>query len=118
MNYTNAYLQVEEWLNEYYDIDKPYDLGSMLSDMCTRIWKPKKEGDIISGDPAIFASAWTKAWDCIVGNGSEGTSEQVFKVAKTLLDYYTNEVKYDLGDAENYLREKLSLPVTPKTLAG
>jgi hypothetical protein len=43
-----------------------------------------------------------------VGENNPGTNEQVFGVAKKILDYYTNDVEYDLGDAEEYLKEQLN----------
>jgi len=108
MNSVDAYLKFVDTLAEYNAVTdkRHYDLGSMLSDIDA--WG-RKSGDgqtIRSADPAAFAN-WQKAWDRIVGEGKEGTSEQVFQVAKAIIDYYVNVVKYKIGDAENYLREKL-----------
>jgi hypothetical protein len=109
MNRVKAYLAIEKILNEYYEITKPeYDnLGSMLSDINTHIWMPNEGEEIVSGDPAVFAQEWTEAWDRIVGKDKDGTPEQVFEVAKVILDYYTNEVEFDLGGAECFLKERL-----------
>jgi hypothetical protein len=59
-----------------------------------------------SADPAVYDD-WTESWDRIVGKDKEGTPEQVFMVAKTILDYYAKEAEYELGDAESYLKEQL-----------
>jgi hypothetical protein len=111
MNRIAAYLKVEKILNEYYEITKPnYDqLGSMLGDLDTTVWIPNEGEEIISGDPGIFSDDWTNAWNQIVGKDKDGTPEQIFLVAKVLLDYYSIEVEYDLGDAEGFLKEQLGL---------
>ena len=110
MNYIDAYKKIERVLGEYYfATNKEYDnLGSMLGDLCTSIWIPPEGTPLMSGDPAVFSEMWMEAWDKIVGEESDGTPEQVFLAAKELLDYYKNEVLYDLGDAENYLKSALS----------
>jgi hypothetical protein len=109
MNRIDAYLTIEKILSEYYEITKPnYDnLGAMLGDMDTTVWIPKEGEEIISGDPAVFGGEWTEAWNRIVGKDENGTNEQIFRVAKALLDYYSNDVAYDLGDAEGFLKEQL-----------
>jgi hypothetical protein len=111
MNSVDAYLQVYRILEEYYFYtDKYYDnLGSMLGDMDTTVWVPAEGEAIVSGDPATFAEDWTNAWNRIVGKGNNGTARQVFWVAKELLDYYTQQVDYDLGNVEIYLKEQLGL---------
>jgi hypothetical protein len=79
----------------------------MLSDM-QPINRGKAEvGDLESGDPATYADDWTDAWNKIVGKGKMASREQVFEVAKVLLDYYSLEVERDIGDAESFLRERL-----------
>jgi hypothetical protein len=111
MNRIDAYLTVEKILAEYYFATEPKldDLGSMLGDMDTSVWVPGVGEEIISGDPAVFAGQWTRAWNTVVGEEKDGAKEEIFRVAKVLIDYYTNEVEYDLGDAESYLRERLLL---------
>ncbi|MDR1014117.1 MAG: hypothetical protein LBL86_03955 [Coriobacteriales bacterium] len=111
MNSVDAYLQVYKVLEEYYfSTDEYYDnLGAMLGDMDTTVWVPAEGEALVSGDPAVFAEDWTNAWKRIVGEGGNGTERQVFWVAKNLLDYYTQQVDYDLGDAETYLKERLGL---------
>jgi hypothetical protein len=111
MNRIDAYLRIEKILNDYYEITKPnYDqLGAMLGDMDTTVWIPKEGEEIISGDPALFAEDWTDAWNRIIGTGKDGSSEQIFLVAKVILDYYSNIVEFDLGDAEYFLLEQLGL---------
>jgi len=111
MNRVNGFITFENAMCEYYyATKKKYDnLGSMLADLDTSVWVPPEGTPLISGDPAIFKIKWTKAWDRIIGEESDGTPEQVFLVAKTLLDYYTNEVEFDLGYAEDYLKSALGI---------
>ena len=111
MNYIDAYKTVENAMREYYYATNEYydNLGSMLGDLDSGIWIPPEGTPLMSGDPAIFRRMWTNAWNKIVGEGMDGVPEQVFLVAKVLLDYYQNEVLYDLGDAENYLKSALNI---------
>jgi hypothetical protein len=104
-----AYKNTVDILMEYYlKTDRYYDqLGAMIDDMEYKSWKPLENEPLVSGDPGIFLDDLTNAWNTIVGKDKEGTPEQVFMVAKTILDYYTNEVEYELGDAESYLKEHL-----------
>jgi hypothetical protein len=106
MNTINAYRLVEKILTKYYDEGAPDDVGAFLGDMSSEIWEQTDENKINSGDPAFFED-WTDAWDKIVGKDKEATSQQIFEVAKVLLDYYANDVEYDLGDAEGYLKKGL-----------
>jgi hypothetical protein len=64
-------------------------------------------GDIVSGDPATYAIDWTNAWNKIIGKNKNGSTRQIFKVAKVLIDYYSNEVEYKLSDTVNHLQAKL-----------
>jgi hypothetical protein len=63
-------------------------------------------GSFSSLDRAVY-SDWEEAWAEHVGAGQDATPEQVFKVAKTIIDYYSIQVEYELGDAEEYLKEQL-----------
>jgi hypothetical protein len=111
MKRAEAYRKVDEILEEYNDKTEARfdDLDATLGEMAIELWdQPKDKSEIITDDPVVF-SDWTKTWVKIVGGKDEdGTNEQIFKVAKTaILDYYSIEVEYDLGDAEKYLKEKL-----------
>jgi hypothetical protein len=107
MNSIEAYILVDELLEKYYESTLLDGLGAMLSDMMPNTKDPN-DGLFESMDPAIFESDWTKAWNNIVGKDMKGTDEQVLCVAKVLLDYYRIDMGYEIGDAEAYLREKLS----------
>jgi hypothetical protein len=111
-NAVEAYFKFEDILSEYYFMTEPRlgNLGAMMGEISTNIHRPQNGEPIVSGDSSVFEEDWTGAWNRIVGEGNKGTREQVFLVAKTLMDYYVNEVHYNLGDAESYLREKLGLP--------
>jgi hypothetical protein len=119
MNIVEAYIKFEDILSEYYFTTNPKlgNLGAMMGEVSTKIHKPQSGEPIVSGDPAVFGEDWTRAWNRIVGEGRDGTNEQVFQVAEVLLDYYVNEVHYDLGDAGNYLRKKLELSEKPQQIA-
>jgi hypothetical protein len=119
MNIVEAYLKFEDILSEYYFTTSPKlgNLGAMMGENSTKIHKPQYEEPIVSGDPSVFEEDWTEAWNRVVGEGKDGTNEQVFQVAEALISYYENEVNYDLGDVETYLREKLDLPKNPRQVA-
>jgi hypothetical protein len=88
-----------------------------MGEISTKIHKPQKGEPIVSGDPSVFKNDWTEAWNRVVGENKNGTNEQVFRVAEALIDYYENEVHYDLGDVETYLQEKLGLSEKPRHVA-
>ncbi|MDR0854235.1 MAG: hypothetical protein LBN34_07690 [Clostridiales Family XIII bacterium] len=108
-NISDAYLQVFWILDEYYEQTKLDRLGSMLCDLDPKSWPTSKEKPVASGDPSMYSYVWTNAWNEIVGEDKNATPEQVFAVAKVILDYYQDEVKYDLGDSEAFLREALGI---------
>jgi hypothetical protein len=98
-----AYLATFEILDAYWRESKVDGLRSVLSAMNP---DPLYETPYVSADPGVFAD-WTAGWDKVVGAGKEGTAAQAFRVAKGILDYYSVEVGYDLGDAEDFLRSRL-----------
>ncbi|MDR0515300.1 MAG: hypothetical protein LBG81_09125 [Coriobacteriaceae bacterium] len=106
MDSESAYIKVYEILDKYYFVtDEYYDqLGNMLSDMMPGEFGAY--GSFSSLDRAVY-SDWEEAWEEYVGIGQKGTPEQVFRVAKTIIDYYSLEVEYELGNAEEYLKEQL-----------
>jgi hypothetical protein len=77
----------------------------MLSDLSPYTFR---SDDYVSADPAEYAD-WRDAWTQIVGTDREATPLQVFTVASTLLDYYENELGYNLGESRRVLQEKLGL---------
>jgi hypothetical protein len=100
-----AYLKTFEMLNDYWKTTKNLDLGSVLSGMNP---DPLYDTPYLSADPAAF-SDWSTAWNKIVGVGEEGTDQQVFDVTMSFLDYYVEDVGYQLGDVESYLKAGLGL---------
>jgi hypothetical protein len=102
-----GYILVYEILHEYYIATEIDDLGAMLGDFDPDSWPPNKKELIVSGDPATYAIDWTNAWNKIIGKNKNGSTQQIFKVAKVLLDYYSNEVEYGLGDTVYHLQAKL-----------
>jgi hypothetical protein len=110
MKVVAAYKEAYRILDEYWESVRKegYDeLANMMSDMNPYFWKPREElnEEIVSADPAVFET-FTEDWNKIIGKGKDGTSEQIFKVAKkSILDYYQNEVEYYLADAEKYLKK-------------
>ena len=106
-----AYLATFEILDTYWKETKIDGLRSVLSAMNPN---PLYETPYLSADPGVFAD-WSAEWDKVVGAGREGDAVQVFNIAKSVLDYYTVELGYDLGEADNYLEAKLTS--LPKTLA-
>jgi hypothetical protein len=109
-----AYLKVFELLDEYWENTRNPDLGSVLSGMNP---DPLYETPYLSADPGAYAD-WSAAWSRIIGVGENGTNRQVFDVAMTILRYYTNEVGYQLGDAEKHLGAGLGLTDSELAIAG
>jgi hypothetical protein len=103
MNKTYAYLKVFDILDQYWDKNKNEDLGNMLSDMNPN---PLYETAYLTADPAVFAE-WNVQWGKIVGASNDASNEQIYHVAEPLLDYYTNQLGYDIGDASSYLARRL-----------
>jgi hypothetical protein len=82
----------------------------LLTDMTP--WPYKREdGEEVfsSADPALFKGDWTNAWNKFVGYDKDGTSRQIRKVANVIIEYYTNQVGYDLGDAYSAVSEGLGI---------
>jgi hypothetical protein len=106
----NGFYFVYNVLETYYQEHKEEDndLGNMLSDWDPEIWVPLENEDFTTADPAVKQD-WIETWNGVVGENKQGSSEQVFMIAKKILDYYTNDVEYDLGDAVGYLKEQLNL---------
>jgi hypothetical protein len=109
-----AYLKTFELLDEYWETTKNPDLGSVLSGMNP---EPLYDTPYLSSDPGAYAD-WSCAWNKMIGTGKEGTDEQVYKVAKTVLGYYVDEIGYQLGDAEKYLAAGLGLTIGELAIAG
>jgi hypothetical protein len=105
MQMKEAYYEVFDILDAYWDQVKLDGLGDMLSDLSPYTFK---SGDYVSADPAGYAD-WKDAWARIVGIGEDATPLQVFTIAGTLLDYYTNELGYNLGESRYILQKGLGL---------
>jgi hypothetical protein len=101
----DAYYAVFDILFEYWKTNKLDDLGDMLSDLSPYTFK---SDEYVSADSAEYAD-WKDAWAQIVGEDKEGTPPQVYSVACTILDYYANELCYDLGESRRILREGFDL---------
>jgi hypothetical protein len=100
-----AYYEVFDILDTYWDQVKLDGLGDMLSDLSPYTFK---SDDCVSADSAEYAD-WKDAWTRVVGAGEEATPFQVFTVACTLLDYYTDELGYNLGESRSVLQKELGL---------
>jgi len=105
MKMKEAYYEVFRILDEYWEKTKIDDLGDMLSDMSPYTFKSDVN---VSADPAEYED-WKDAWVQIVGEDNEATPKQIFSVALTLLDYYSNDVGYDLGEPQNVLQRELGV---------
>jgi hypothetical protein len=110
MNIVEAYSRVYTALKKYYEqTDLRYDgLVLLLTDMDVGTQKLDTSESIPSNDPA-FGSDWKRAWEKTIGKGQDGTAEQVFRVAKIILDYYSKTVNVDIGNAEEYLLVELAI---------
>jgi len=105
MKMKEAYCEVFEILNAYWEQSRVDDLGSMLSDMSPQTFISDAS---VSADPAVYAD-WREAWANEAGIDKEATPEQINSVANTLLDYYIDEVGYDIGDSRRMLKQGLGL---------
>jgi hypothetical protein len=110
MNIVEAYTKVYGVLKKYYEqTGLRYDgFALLLTDMEVGTQKLHKDKSIPSVDPA-FGVDWRRAWEKTVGKGKDGTPEQIFRVAKIILDYYSKTVKVDIGNAEDYLLDELGI---------
>jgi hypothetical protein len=104
MNMKEAYYRIYDILDEYWDQVRLDDLGNMLSDLSPYTFK----SEYVSADPAGYAD-WKAAWERIVGADRDADPGQVYIVACTILDYYTNELGYNLGESRDILRDALGL---------
>jgi hypothetical protein len=105
MQMKSAYYAMFDILFEYWKANKLEGLGDMLSDLSPYTFQAD---DYVSADPAEYAD-WKDAWTRIVGIEEEGTPLQVFTVACTFLDYYANELNYNLGESRHALQKGLNL---------
>ena len=105
MKKNEAYYFVFDIIFDYWKTNKLIELGDMLSEMSPYTFVADEK---ISADPAVFSN-WQIDWEKTVGTDKEATSEQVYSVAKTILDYYSNEVKYDIGNSRSVLQQGLGL---------
>ncbi|MDR1014776.1 MAG: hypothetical protein LBL86_07350 [Coriobacteriales bacterium] len=92
-------------LFEYWEANRLDDLGDMLSDLSPYTFK---SDEYVSADPAEYAD-WKDAWAQIVGTDKDATPSQVFAVACTLLDYYADNLSYDLGESWSVLQKGLGI---------
>jgi hypothetical protein len=113
MNTKEAYYEVFRILDEYWSESKLDDLGCMLSEMSPYTFSPD---EYVSADPAVY-DEWNTAWRVSVGTDRDASSEQVYQLAKDLMKYYSQELKYDLGNASNYLAEELGIDFGKKKVA-
>jgi hypothetical protein len=105
MNCRDAYLFVQGKVLEYHEASKNPYVALVAADMDPMYYKDQEGVErLTSFDPAAYVD-WQEAWNEIVGSGKDGTGQQVAKVAAVLLDYYANEVGYDLGDAREFLKD-------------
>jgi hypothetical protein len=114
MKMHEAYVIVYGFLCDYAAITKNLDVDSIASEL-TPMTYIDAHGDTqcSSFDPAIYEEDWTAAWNAIVGKGKQASAEQVNSVSSKLLGYYEQELDYDLGDASEFLRQRLG--VSPLT---
>jgi hypothetical protein len=113
MQMKEAYYEAFDILDAYWDQARLDGLGDMLSDLSPYTFK---SDDYVSADPAEYAD-WQDAWARIVGTNKEATPPQIFAVACTLLDYYADELGYDLGESRRVLQEGLGLQPEETALA-
>jgi hypothetical protein len=110
MKMLEAYIIVYGFLCDYAEITKNLDVDSIASEMTPMAYEDAS-GNIqnSSFDPAVYEEDWTSAWQKAVGKGKQATTEQVFLVSKELISYYQRELGYDLGDAEEFLQQRLGV---------
>jgi hypothetical protein len=96
-----AYYEVLNILAAYRNQVKLDDLGDMLSDLSPYTFK---SDDCVSADPAEYAD-WKEAWARIVGTDRGATPLQIFTAACMLLDYYENELGYNLGESRRVFKK-------------
>jgi hypothetical protein len=100
-----------EWYQRMYRIldtcwekKRSVHLGNLLSDMYGLY---HDNGEFLSFDQAIFED-YSKLWDEKIGADESATAEQAYAVFKeSVIDYYKSVPEYEIGYAEDYLREQL-----------
>jgi hypothetical protein len=94
------------------------EMVCLISDMEPWPYKRKNGEEAFgSADPAVFDEEWTGAWNEFIGYDKGGTSRQIRKVANTVIEYYTNQVGHNLGDAYSAISEGLGIKTFRTTSA-